>query len=182
VGKPAFREALSRRRCLIPADGFYEWAPGHDRTTVPYFVQPVDQPVFAFAGLWEAWRDPTDPRAAPLRTCTILTTVADARLARLHARMPVVLPPSAWDAWLDRGRTEVEAARGLLPPALPGAVSYHPVSREVNTPRNNHPGSRSLLALLPPTPDRVLKLRPRAADRHRVTTNGVQACRRGTAR
>jgi putative SOS response-associated peptidase YedK len=86
--KPAYRDALLRRRCLIPAGGFYEWQRGDGDTPLPYFIHPADQSVFAFAGLWETWRDPQAPDAAPLRTCTILTMPADARLAHLPARMP----------------------------------------------------------------------------------------------
>jgi putative SOS response-associated peptidase YedK len=104
--KPAFRDAFRRKRCLVPADGFYEWDRGPDGSKVPYFIHPTDAPVFAFAGLWDVWRDPSEPHAPPLRTCTILTMPAHDRLAALHDRMPVVLPPAAWDPWLDRDLTD----------------------------------------------------------------------------
>jgi putative SOS response-associated peptidase YedK len=137
--KPAFREAARRRRCLIPADGFYEWQRGRDGERTPYFIHPTDAPVFAFAGLWDAWRDRGDPGVAPLRTCTIVTKAADRRLAALHPRMPAALPPSAWDAWLDRGTTDLATVRDVLTAATPGDVDLHRVSSAVNTPRNNHP-------------------------------------------
>lgn len=137
--KPAFRDAARWRRCIIPADGFYEWQVGDDGARTPHFIHPTDAPVFAFAGLWDTWRDRDDPQAPLLRTCTILTMPADARLAALHSRMPVVLPPSSWDAWLDRGATDIRAVQGLLDTAEPGALAHHPVSSAVNTPRNNRP-------------------------------------------
>jgi putative SOS response-associated peptidase YedK len=138
--KPAYRDALLRRRCLIPAGGFYEWQRGDGDTPLPYFIHPADQSVFAFAGLWETWRDPQAPDAAPLRTCTILTMPADARLAHLHDRMPVMLPSATWDRWLDRRMRDRESVQELLAAARPGPLAHHPVSTEVNTPRNNHPG------------------------------------------
>jgi putative SOS response-associated peptidase YedK len=137
--KPAFRDALRRRRCLIPADGFYEWARREDGSSDPHFVHPTDRPVFAFAGLWDTWR-PAEPAGLPLRTCTILTLPADEGLAALHPRMPAVLPAASWDAWLDRDTQDPEAVRGLLRGADPGAWADHRVSTDVNTPRNNHPG------------------------------------------
>lgn len=136
--KPAYRDAWRRRRCLVPADGFYEWQVGPDGARIPTFVHPTDTPVFAFAGLWETWRGP-DPDAEPLRTCTILTMPADARLADLHPRMPVVLPRSRWDAWLDRGTTDPDTVRDLLADAGPGGLAHHRVAQAVNTPRTNHP-------------------------------------------
>jgi putative SOS response-associated peptidase YedK len=137
--KPAYREAFRRRRCLVPADGFYEWQELASGAKAPHFVHPTEDPVFAFAGLWEAWRDPADPDAPPLRTCTILTRPADPRLADLHARMPLALPRAAWDTWLDRGLSDPHLLRDLLASAEPPAFAHHQVSEAVNTPRNNHP-------------------------------------------
>ena len=137
--KPAYREAFRRRRCLIPADGFYEWQRLAGDARRPHFVYPTDDPVFAFAGLWETWRDPADPDAEPLRTCVILTRQADARIADLHPRMPVILPPEAWDAWLDRDLADPHALGSLLAAPPPQGIGHHAVSADVNTPRNNHP-------------------------------------------
>ena len=136
--KPAFRGAFRRRRCIIPADGFYEWQRREDGSKRPHYVHPPDAPVFAFAGLWETWRDPHDPDAEPVRTCTILTRDADPRIAEVHPRMPVVLPPDLWDAWLVRDATDPDAVRELLVAAQVGGLAFHPVSPAVNTPRNNH--------------------------------------------
>lgn len=137
--KPAFRTALSRRRCLLPAAGFYEWtaAPGGGKQ--PHFIHHAGGTPLAFAGLWETWRDPGDPGAPPLRTCAILTTAAAGRPRDLHDRMPVALDPAAWDAWLDRDLTDPAAAAALLQPLDPGLLVHHPVSTAVNDVRNNGP-------------------------------------------
>lgn len=133
--KPAFRDAFARRRCLVPADGFYEW-----RTTVgglkqPVFVFPRDGAPLAFAGLWEVWRRGDDA----VRTCTIVTTSANRRLAPLHERMPVVLPRSAWATWLDPAVRHVDVLRPLLAPAPDDALELRDVSRAVNDVRNKGP-------------------------------------------
>src|SRR3954453_8616480 len=99
--KPAFRDALVRRRCIIPADAFYEWKATGGRTRQPYAIARRDGKPLAFAGLWELWRDAANPEAPPLRSCVIITTTANGLLAAVHERMPVVLPESAWGTWLD---------------------------------------------------------------------------------
>lgn len=138
--KPAFRSAFTKRRCLIPADGFYEWKKQESGGKVPHFIHPAEAERFAFAGLWESWRDPEDPDGEPLRTCVILTTAANQRLRALHDRMPVILPAEVWDAWLARDHDDVDALRGLLRPAPDDAVAFHPVSTSVNRPSVDHPG------------------------------------------
>jgi putative SOS response-associated peptidase YedK len=132
VTKPAFRRAFERRRCLLPADGFYEWQrlPGGRRQ--PWFVHRADGAPMAFAGLWEVWRDPADPDAEPLRSCTIVTTEANELLAPVHDRMPVVLSPGDWDRWLDPDRHDVEELRALLVPADPRQFELYQVSTRVN--------------------------------------------------
>lgn len=136
--KPAFRTALQRRRCLIPADGFYEWHTPEGGDKTPHFVHDPGGRPLAFAGLWETWRDPDDTDAPLLRTTTIITTAASGTMTRLYHRMPVVLPPDRWDAWLDRDRTDGEQAEALLRDPI-DALEHHPVSTDVNNVRNDRP-------------------------------------------
>jgi len=114
--KPAFRDALAARRCLVAADGWYEWSTRPDGSRQPHYLAPTDGRLLAFAGLWETWRD-ADGR--PLRTVTIVTGPAPDDLRGLHDRAPVVLPPVDWGEWLDPGRHDVE---GLLRPTAAGIV------------------------------------------------------------
>jgi len=109
--KPAFRSAFRRRRCLVPADGFYEWQKRETGPKQPYRIARPDGGPFAFAGLWESWRDPAEDRA--VESCTIVTTAANAVLSPIHHRMPVILAPESYDLWLD---PEAEPGRlqGLL--------------------------------------------------------------------
>ena len=135
--KPAFRSALARRRCLVPADAFYEWQalePGPDgkkRGKLPWAIRRRDHAPMAFAGLWEVWRDPASPDTDPLRTCTIVTTSANGVLAPIHARMPVVLGPDGWQRWLDPA-VPVDEASQLLVPAPDEWFEAFPVSTLVN--------------------------------------------------
>ncbi len=135
--KPAFRSAFERRRCLIPADGFYEWQarPGQQRKQ-PWYVRRRDGAPLAFAGLWEVWRDAEGGRLA---TCVIVTTGANATVAPLHDRMPVVLEAGRWDTWLDRANVDAEALAGLLVPAADDLLVAVPVSTAVNDVRNDGP-------------------------------------------
>jgi putative SOS response-associated peptidase YedK len=139
--KPAFRRALVARRCLLPADGYYEWyATGAAKQ--PFFIHPRDGGVLAMAGLYEFWRDPDRPAddpAAWLTTCTVLTTTAEPDLAALHDRMPLVIPRERYEAWLDPGLTDVAAVRTLLAPPSPGRLEAYPVSTAVNDVRRNGP-------------------------------------------
>lgn len=138
--KPAFRSSAAKRRCLIPADGFYEWQRRDDGTKHPHLIHRADEAPFAFAGLWSVWQDPDDPDAAPLRTCTILTTPANSLMRPLHDRMPAILEPADWEQWLDRSVEDAEAVTPLLRPADPALLTAYEVSTEVNNPRNNHAG------------------------------------------
>jgi putative SOS response-associated peptidase YedK len=149
--KPAFRRALAARRCLLPADGYYEWyaSPAGKQ---PFFVRPRDGGTLAMAGLYEFWRDPARPQddpAAWLTTCTVLTTAAEPALAGLHDRMPLVVPRERYAAWLDPGLTDVDAVRGLLAPPPSGQLEAFPVSTAVNDVRVNGP---QLLDPVPPIP------------------------------
>ena len=148
--KPSFRSAFRRRRCLIPADGFYEWQ-GRGRTRQPWLFGLRGGAPFAVAGLWERW---TVPEGAALtgslaerspgdavETCTILTTAANETVARAHSRMPVILPPDAWDAWL--ADEEVPLA-----PYPADAMTAWPVSTHVNRPANDDPRCVEPVSLL----------------------------------
>ena len=147
--KPAFRKAFRKRRCLLPADGYYEWyAPeptstkeaGGKARKQPYFIRPADGSVLAMAGLFEIWRDPTLPpdHPDPFRwTCTVLTTSAPDDLGRIHERMPLMVTPGRRDAWLDPTVDDPDRVHALLTPAAPGTLEAYPVSRAVNDVRNN---------------------------------------------
>jgi putative SOS response-associated peptidase YedK len=138
--KNAFKHAFRKRRCIVPADGFYEWqkVPGQ-KTKQPYFIQRTDHEPLAFAGLWEEWRGPERDGEQRLRSATIITTAANETMAPVHDRMPVLLPPTAWDAWLDPGNADLETLGRLLVPAPPQILTMHPVSTEVGNVRNRGP-------------------------------------------
>ena len=133
--RPAFREAFQARRCLIPADGYYEWKVEGGRK-VPHFIHRMDGQPIAFAGLWASWRDRDDPTTR-LRTCTIITREADPAIRSLHDRMPVALPQDVWTAWLDPATDEIEL-RAALAEAGP-RLEFRAVSERVNNHRNNGP-------------------------------------------
>ncbi len=143
--KPAFRQAFAKRRCLLPADGFYEWQQVTENGRVrkqPYFIHRPDGGVLAFAGLYEIWRDaayPDDHPQAWLWTATIITTRAEDGVGRIHDRMPMVIEPGRWTDWLDPVNTDPADLHALLAPALSGGLASYPVSTEVNAVRNNGP-------------------------------------------
>ncbi len=145
--RPAFRDAFARRRCLLPADGWYEWVRRPDGTALPHLITRRDGGPLALAGLWEVWRDPADPAAVPLRTCTIVTTAANTALSTLHHRMPVLLEPDRWAEWLDRDQHDTAALRHLLVPAGEDLLHARPVSRAVNDARVK---DLAVLSELPP--------------------------------
>ena len=155
TAKNAFRKAISRRRCIIPADGFYEWTkvPGHRKKQPWYIHRPDDEPM-AFAGIWEVWRggppDAVTGEVALLRSCTILTTAANDKMAELHDRMPVLLPPDSWARWLDRTVLDVALITDLLVPAPSELIVFHPVSIEVNNARNQGPQLREEISVIDP--------------------------------
>ncbi len=131
--KPSFRRAFKERRCLIPADGFYEWQ-RTDTGKQPYYVRKKDGRPFAFAGLWESWKNPED---SEIRSCTILTTDANELVGGIHHRMPVILPPEDYEVWLDSSIREADPLLPLLEPYPPGDMEAYPVSRFVNKPSND---------------------------------------------
>jgi putative SOS response-associated peptidase YedK len=133
--KPAFKELLQRRRCLIPADGFYEWQKT-GKTKQPYCFEMMQGEPFVFAGLWDSWRTPD---GATLETCTILTTTPNQLVADIHDRMPVILPPASYDLWLDPGFRDLAATREMLKPYDAGQMRRYPVSPRVNNVSNDDP-------------------------------------------
>jgi putative SOS response-associated peptidase YedK len=141
--KPSFRQAFSRRRCLLPADGFYEWqqvAENGKTRKQPYFIHRADGGVLAFAGLYEIWRDrsyPDDHPRAWLWTSTIITTRAEDSVGKIHDRMPMVIEPARWTDWLDPGNSNKADLLALLAPAMSGGLESYPVSMAVNSVRNN---------------------------------------------
>jgi putative SOS response-associated peptidase YedK len=130
--KPAYRDAFRRRRCLVLADGWYEWqpAPGGKQ---PWFVRLRDPRPIAFAGLWERWKDPAGEL---LESCTIVTTDASESIRKIHDRMPVVLPEQSWDRWMDPAYSDTDALSKTLGPYDPKALKAWTVSRQVNAPKN----------------------------------------------
>lgn len=138
AAKPAFRDSLRRRRCLIPADGFYEWTKDAQGGKQPHFISAAAGGPLAFAGLWATWRDEQNPDTPPLKSCTIVTRSAEGPVTALHDRMPLALRADDWDAWLhpDTSAAEVTALLHAEPPPL----QFRPVSRRVNAVANNDAG------------------------------------------
>jgi putative SOS response-associated peptidase YedK len=164
--KPSFRRALAARRCLIPADGYFEWSTGAQERQLeeegrrkrtrkqPYFVTPADGSVLAMAGLYEFWRDRTLPDDHPRAwwtTCTVVTTAAETTdlagyagtgprsLADIHPRMPLMMTPDRWDAWLDPATTDPDGLRGLLAAPPAGLLRAFPVGTAVSNVHSNGP-------------------------------------------
>jgi putative SOS response-associated peptidase YedK len=131
--KPAFRAAFKRRRVLIPATGFYEWTRLDKKTKLPHLISMADGRPFAMAGLWERWKD---AEGNEMRSTAIITTGPNELMEPIHNRMPVILPPSAWDAWLDPSNDDKETLSELLVPAPSDAMKTRRVSRTVNNVRN----------------------------------------------
>lgn len=133
--KPSFRRALQKRRCLVLADGFYEWRK-EGRTKTPMFITLKLREPFAFAGLWETWKPPTGD---PVHSCTIITTSPNSLMATIHDRMPVILPRTAESLWLDRTVTDPQTLLPLLKPYASELMEAYAVSPLVNSPRNDTP-------------------------------------------
>jgi putative SOS response-associated peptidase YedK len=139
--RSAFRESLGRRRCLIPADAFYEWK-RNGRSKQPYCFELAGRKPFAFAGLWDQWRAPD---GTSLETCTILTTTPNLILADIHDRMPVILPPASYELWLDPGFRDLETATAMLRPFNTNVMRCYPVSGHVNSVANDGPECSELI-------------------------------------
>ncbi len=136
AGKPAFRDSFRKHRCLIPADGFYEWVE-RDGKKIPHLIFIGTHAPMALAGLWASWKDPVSGEW--IRTCSIVTTEPNAFMRPIHDRMPALLGEPAWDAWLDRANEDVELLRSLLRPPPEDLLDTYEVSTEVNNARNNGP-------------------------------------------
>lgn len=131
--KPAYRESIRSRRCLIPADGFYEWK--HEgKEKLPFCFAMVDDSVFAFAGIWDRWKN---PQGQIIESCSILTTTPNELTHDVHDRMPVILERDVYDLWLDPGFTKVEELHPLLKPYASGAMRRYRVSSRVNQVKND---------------------------------------------
>ncbi len=145
----SFRKAALTRRCLVPADGWYEWQPSPSQTDAkgkprkqPFYIGPIAAAPVAFAGIYEFWRDPAvhpDDPAAWLTSYAVITTAAEPGLDRIHDRMPLALPADRWDDWLDPALREPDAVRAMLVPPLAGRFLAVPVSTRVNAVANNGP-------------------------------------------
>ena len=142
--KPAFRKAFAARRCLLPADGYFEWYGEVKGKKQPFFIRPADGGVLAMAGLYELWRNPAAAEGEDpwLWSAAVLTTNATDDLGRIHDRMPLLVEKSRYDEWLDPSVDDGESPpdrRALLVPAMPGALTAYPVSTDVNNVRNDAP-------------------------------------------
>jgi len=132
--KPSFRHAFTQQRCLVLADGFYEWK-REGKTKQPYYIRLKDGRPFAFAGLWERWAK----QGPALETCALITTVPNTLMAPIHNRMPVILPESAYASWINPGLQNTIYLSGFLDPYPTEEMEAYPVSQMVNTPRNDSP-------------------------------------------
>jgi putative SOS response-associated peptidase YedK len=141
---PAFRDAMKSRRCLIPADGFYEWQKS-GKTKQPYCFEVGDGSLFAFAGLWDRWKDPTGQL---IKSCSILTTTPNALTSPVHDRMPVILDPDAYDLWLDPGLTDARVVSDMLKPYDARSMRSYPVSSRINSVVNDDAESAAPVELV----------------------------------
>lgn len=133
--KPSFRGAMRHRRCLVPADGFYEWT-GRAGAKQPHLIRPRSNAPIAFAGLWEHW---LGADGSEIETMAILTTSSNAEMATIHDRMPVILTPDQFTLWLDCSSGLAHEAKRLLEPLPDGSLDIIAVSKDLNNPRNDHP-------------------------------------------
>jgi len=149
ASSPAFRSSFAKRRCIVPADGFYEW----DRVSgskQPYLLRPPEDGVLAMAGVWAVWKDPATGLWVP--SAAVITTQANAAVGAIHDRMPVLLPRDAWARWLDPGNADPAELLGLLVPAPDDVLALIPVSKAVNSVRNDSPDLLIPLSQLPAAP------------------------------
>ena len=136
--KPSFRNAFRKRRCLIPADGFYEWK-GEKGNKQPYYVAIPSGEPFAFAGLWETWTDKETGEESVYKSCTIITTAASESIREIHHRMPVILDPKFHEKWLNAEIQDPKALQVIINDGIIHDMKYYPVSKLVNSVKNNDP-------------------------------------------
>jgi putative SOS response-associated peptidase YedK len=148
---PAFRESILRKRCLIPADGFYEWQK-MGSVKQPYCFEVGEGEVFALAGLWDEW---TNPEGEVIESCTILTTGPNFLVGDLHDRMPVIVPSDKYETWLDPDVTDFEAVRDILKPFDANLMRRYPVSRKLNNSKVDDAEAASPIALDMPTQSKL---------------------------
>ena len=160
--KPAYRRPFASRRCLLPADGYFEWYATEQKTKAgkpvkqPFFIHPADGGVLAMAGLYEVWRDPDCADDDPQRflwSCTVITTSAEDSVGHIHDRMPLMVERERWASWLDPAVDDPETLKRLLVPAAPGRLEAYPVGTAVNSVRNNGPELLDALATEPGRPE-----------------------------
>ena len=145
--KPAFRDPILRKRCLIPADGFYEWRK-MGSVKQPYCFEVGEGEVFALAGLWDEWKS---PEGQIIESCTILTTTPNSLVAEMHDRMPVIVSPDKYGLWLDPDVNDFDAIRDILKPYDPTLMRLYPVNRKLNNSNNDDPLSAAPVILDTPT-------------------------------
>ena len=148
--KASFRDSFRRKRCIIPATGFFEWEP-KERGRLPHYIRLTGDRPMALAGVWASWKDPISEEW--LRSCSIITTRANEAISSIHSRMPVILLPDRWDVWLDREMQDSDATEPLMRPIDPAELREHAVSTLVNSVRNNLAEN---IAPLPPRPPQLL--------------------------
>jgi len=135
--KPSFKNSLKKRRCLIPADGFFEWKVSPDgKTKIPYYIRFSSGQAFAFAGLWDLW---TAPDSSVVKSCTIITTLPNSLISPIHNRMPVILPRESYLHWVEPGEVNPSTIKELLTPFPADQMEAYAVSRGVNDPKNDNP-------------------------------------------
>ena len=162
--KPAFRKAFATRRCLLPADGYFEWYGEVKGRKQPFFIRPADGDVLAMAGLYELWRNPAAPEGEDpwLWSATVLTTRATDDLGRIHDRMPLLVEKQRYAEWLDPSSSDPESLARLLVPAAPGLLRAYPVSTEVNNVKNDDPDLVEPIEAEPPPAGAELENDPEA--------------------
>lgn len=134
--KPSYRNAFIQRRCILPMNSFYEWI-AKEKEKIPMLIKMKNNELFAVAGIWETWKK---ENGETIKSCTILTTEANALVKTIHDRMPVILPPERMQNWLDPSLRDKDSLKAMLSPFESTLMEAYPVSKEVNTPKNNYVG------------------------------------------
>jgi putative SOS response-associated peptidase YedK len=151
--KPAYRSAFKRRRMLLVADGFYEWEKVDSKTKIPHLIQKADGQPFAMAGIWEKWTDPETGQE--IQSCSVITTEGNDMMKPIHDRMPVILPPEAWDQWLDPKNEDTAALQALLVPYPADEMKERKVSKRVGDVKNKDAGVQDPYEAEPDAPKRT---------------------------